>query len=179
MINQIRIRAQFYFFTLLTFNRHTVRLLRGRRSRCDDGRRDGLGGNERGRTLYSSSDLEGCRQFLDEDVGDDGGEEDPKAVGEDPIDEESVPVVVARLAPSTAEVLYQSHVEKELSASIHTAWFCRGFTYVEHVENGFRERHSNSNQAPDRSNSEGCLCSFDVHKVDVEQVENALSDIHE
>lgn len=90
MINQIRIRAQFFTFGASTF----------RSGRCD-----GLQGVGRGRTLYSSSDLEGSGKLLDEDEGDDGGEEDPKTVGQDPVDDERVPVVVAGLAPSAAVVL--------------------------------------------------------------------------
>ena len=100
MINQIRIRTQTFFCFLFP-----LRTVDAFSRRAGGGRGDGLGWGGISRTLYSSSDLERRGEFLDEDVGDDGGEEDPEAVGEDPVDEERVPVVVPSLAPSAAEVL--------------------------------------------------------------------------
>lgn len=84
MINQIRIRTQLCFVSLLPV--HTIRngLFRGVGSGGRGGY--GLGRGGRSRTLYSSSDLERYRELLDKDVGDDGWEEDPEAIGEDPVD---------------------------------------------------------------------------------------------
>lgn len=57
--------------------------------------------------MYSSSDLERGGQFRNEDQPDDSWEEDPKTVGQDVEEDESVPVIVTCLAPAAAVVLHK------------------------------------------------------------------------
>lgn len=97
MINQIRISRRLFIFLAICFP-HPVR----------GGDCLGICRGWGERTLNSSGSLESDHELLDENVTDDGGEEDPKTVGDDPVDDQRVPVVVTCLAPATAVVL-QSH----------------------------------------------------------------------
>lgn len=51
------------------------------------------------RTFASSSHLQIARDLLDEEHSNDCWKQDPEAVGKNPIDDESLEIVVSRVAP--------------------------------------------------------------------------------
>lgn len=54
-----------------------------------------------------------------------------------------------------------------------------GRTYVENVENGLAESHDDRNESIDRRNRKGRRSRLDMDEVNVEEVENALSHVHQ
>ena len=62
--------------------------------------------------MYSSSDFEGHTELPHEDIDDHAREENPEAVGDNPEEDERVPVVVTRLAPSATVILQVTNMDQ-------------------------------------------------------------------